>query len=124
MSGATIVVEELTTRVVEVEEAGETIVVVEVATQLVEVETAEAGPQGPQGPVGPQGPAGPASAFYEHVQASASATWTINHNLGFRPTVSAIDEGSQQIEGAVVHTSINQLVLSFATPIAGRARCT
>lgn len=120
MSGV-VVVEETATRVVEVVEAGETIVVEETATQLVEVQTSE---QGPQGPAGPPGPAGPASAFYEHEQSSASANWTINHNLGFRPTVSAIDTGSQQIEGAVVHTSINQLVLSFATPIAGRARCT
>lgn len=41
MSG-TIVVEEITTRVVEVVEAGETIVVEETATQLVEIETAAA----------------------------------------------------------------------------------
>jgi hypothetical protein len=112
MSSETFVVTENVVEVVEVlTEPTETVVLEEVVS-VVEVDVGRTGPQGP------------ASAFYEHVQSAASAAWTINHNLGFRPTVSAIDEGSQQIEGSVVHTSVNQLVMSFATPIAGRARCT
>lgn len=112
MSTETIVVIEERVEVVEITTEPTETVVIEERVEVVEIDVGRTGPQGP------------ASAFHEHVQSAASAAWTINHNLGFRPTVSAIDEGSQQIEGSVIHTSVNQLVLSFATPIAGRARCT
>jgi hypothetical protein len=39
--------------------------------------------QGPQGPPGPPG----TSLSYTHTQGSAASTWTVNHNLGFRPDV-------------------------------------
>ena len=35
---------------------------------------------------GPQGPGG-GGAAYVHTQSTPATTWTINHNLGFRPTV-------------------------------------
>lgn len=112
MSTETIVVVENVVEVVEVTTEPTETVVLEELVSVVEVDVGRTGPQGP------------ASAFFEHVQSAAAATWTINHNLGFRPAVSAINEGSQQVEGSVIHTSVNQLVLSFSIPIAGRARCT
>lgn len=64
------------------------------------------------------------SAAYVHTQASASATWTVNHNLGFRPAVEVLDAGGQKVHVAVVHTSVNQTVISANTPFTGTARFT
>ena len=71
--------------------------------------------------VGPQGPSG---AGYLHQQTSASTTWTINHNLGFRPAVELFDSGSQEIEGDVAHPSINQAIITVNPATAGSARLT
>lgn len=70
------------------------------------------------------GPQGPAGAGYFHQQISASATWTINHNLGFRPSVEIFDTGSQEIEGDVSHPSVNQAIITLSPAIAGTARLT
>ena len=59
-----------------------------------------------------------------HSQVSATTLWTINHNLGFRPSVSILDAGGNEIEADVVHTGTNQLVIHFAVPVAGVARLT
>lgn len=71
---------------------------------------------------GPQGPPGPSGAAYTYTQQTPSLTWTINHNLGTKPSVELLNAGSQEIEGDVVHTSSNQVVVSFNTAIAGTAR--
>ena len=69
---------------------------------------------------GPQGPAG--GVAYVHTQSTPSTTWTINHNLGYRPSVELLNTGSQEIEGDVVHTSVNQTVVTFTSAVAGQAR--
>jgi hypothetical protein len=79
---------------------------------------------GPQGAQGVAGPVGPASAFFIYNQATAASEWTINHNLGFKPSVQAFDTGSQQIEGMVTHLSINTTAIVFVVPVAGFARLT
>lgn len=71
---------------------------------------------------GPQGAAGANAEAYVHLQLAANATWTINHNLGYRPSVELLNTGSQEIEGDVVHTSVNQTVVSFSGAVAGQAR--
>ena len=73
---------------------------------------------------GPAGPPGPASAFYIHEQTVASATWTIAHNLGFKPSVELFGAGSQEIEGDIVHASANITTVYFTIPITGFARLT
>ncbi len=50
--------------------------------------------------------------------------WTINHNLGFRPAVEVFSVGGAEIDAAVLHTSVNQTVISFSTATAGSARFT
>ena len=70
------------------------------------------------------GPQGPAGAGYLHQQTSASTTWTINHNLGFRPAVELFDSGSQEIEGDVSPPSINQAIITVNPATAGSARLT
>ena len=71
---------------------------------------------------GPQGPAG--SGAYVFTQSTPSTTWTINHNLGFRPTVELLDAGSQEIDGEVAHPSVNQTVVTLNPATAGLARLT
>jgi len=63
-----------------------------------------------------------ASPAYIHNQPSASATWTIAHNLGFKPAVELLNTGSQEIEADVVHQSTNVCLVHFTTPTAGFAR--
>lgn len=70
------------------------------------------------------GPQGPAGAGYLHQQTSSSTTWTINHNLGFRPAVELFDSGSQEIEGDVAHPSINQAIITVNPATTGSARLT
>ncbi len=71
------------------------------------------------------GPPGPpsAAASYTHTQASASDTWTVNHNLGVKPHVAVLSPGGVEVEASVVHVSTNQCVIQFAAPYVGSARC-
>lgn len=59
---------------------------------------------------------------YVHTQSTPSTTWTINHNLGFRPSVELLDSGSQEIDADVSHPSVNQTVVTLKSATAGLAR--
>ena len=69
---------------------------------------------------GPQGPAG--GSAYIHQQPLPAATWVINHNLGYRPSVEILDSGSQEIEGEVSHPTVHQTVVTLSPATAGQAR--
>lgn len=71
---------------------------------------------------GPQGPAG--SGAYIHTQSTVAGTWTINHNMGFRPAVELLDSGSQEIDGDISHPTVNQTVVTLNPASAGLARLT
>lgn len=58
------------------------------------------------------------------VQSTPATQWTISHNLGFKPVVGVFSVGSQEIEAEVLHTTVNQTLISFTTPTAGFARLT
>ena len=91
-------------------EGDPTIVLTEAAT----------GPQGPAGATGPAGPSG-SSTTVVHDQASASATWTINHNQGRYPSIDIIDSAGNHVIGDIKHNSINQVVATFDNAFAGKA---
>lgn len=76
---------------------------------------------GSAGEPGPPGPPGPALPPYEHSQSSPAATWTVTHNLGFRPLVGVLDSGGSQVFGEVIHDSANQLRILFSTAFSGKA---
>jgi hypothetical protein len=80
---------------------------------------------GPRGPAGPPGPPGsPGSSDGEplvHTQSSASTTWLINHNFGFRPLVTVLSPGGAEVGAEVEHVSVNQVRISFAEPRSGSA---
>lgn len=69
---------------------------------------------------GPQGPPGGAAIVYQ--QAAPATVWTINHNLGYRPSVELLDAGSQEIDGDIAHPSINQTIVTLNPASAGLAR--
>jgi len=73
---------------------------------------------------GPQGPAGaftPSDIAYTHTQSVSSATWTINHNLGFNPVAVVLDSAGTQCEGAITYPSVNQMVITFTGAFTGTA---
>lgn len=61
---------------------------------------------------------------YVHQQAAPSALWTINHGLGYRPSVELFDSGGVEIDAEVIHASAVQTLVYFDTAIAGSARLT
>ena len=94
------------------------------------VTIAYGGPQGVQGPTGPTGATGPgglvagnipALVSYSHNQAAASATWSITHNLNFKPSVNVFDSAGTMVEGSVTHTNSNTLTVVFSASISGTA---
>lgn len=67
-------------------------------------------------------------ASYNFVQPTSNATWTINHNLNsfflatdaMRLTVAGVYQ--KILPHTVTLTSKNTMILTFETPISGRAR--
>jgi len=58
---------------------------------------------------------------YVHDQSSASATWTVTHNLNKRPAVSVVDSAGTLIICDVQYDSDNQVTLTFDDSTAGKA---
>lgn len=56
-----------------------------------------------------------------HDQASPSSTWTINHNLGRRPSVTIVDSSGNVQIGEVLYNSDNQITVNFAAAFGGYA---
>jgi hypothetical protein len=77
-------------------------------------------PTGQPGPQGPPGAAGQGLRF-EFQQTTPSATWIVNHNLGFRPNVSVWSLGGAEMLGELIHISANQVNIYFDNPVAGSA---
>jgi hypothetical protein len=68
------------------------------------------------------GGGGSGTSAYVHQQSAPAGTWTINHNLGFRPSVELLDSGGQEIDGEVSHPTVNQTVVALSPATAGLAR--
>lgn len=80
------------------------------------------GQRGPRGEQGPQGVPGVTQTIaYTHTQNTVSSTWTINHNLGFYPNVTATDVNKVVIEGTVSYPSATTATLSFGIATTGFA---
>ena len=137
-SAPLVVTERATETVVAVTEGSQTLVVEQATARVVAERTTEtvvaiaeggrgpAGPvgtgvPGPPGPTGPAGLSGAAAASYEHVQNAVSDTWTIVHNLGFRPNVTTFDSGGSVVEGDVSYLDLNTVIVRFTSAFAGGA---
>lgn len=60
---------------------------------------------------------------YTHVQTVASATWTVVHNLGYRPSVTVVDTADTQIIPGVRFVDENSVEVTFTGATAGKAYC-
>lgn len=56
-----------------------------------------------------------------HNQSSASAQWTITHNLGKYPSVSVVDSANNEVIGEVEYVTDTQLTIKFSAPFSGKA---
>lgn len=119
--------------------SGESITLeVQAAPELVQIDAGPPGAPGtpgtpgPQGPQGPQGPPGPLLVVdptgntvnptsYVHSQQMPSATWVINHNLGFVPAVTVTDTQGSVGTGDISVVDMNTVTVAFAYPFAGTA---
>jgi len=79
------------------------------------------GPQGPGGLDGVQSDEIVGLVSYRHIQNTASATWTIVHNLNFYPNVTIYNTADDQVEGSITHTNSTTLTINFSSSIAGKA---
>lgn len=72
--------------------------------------------------VGIQGPAGEdGDKHYRHVQATPAQVWVIDHTLDKFPAVTVVDSAGEQVEGNVLYTSQQQVVVSFTGTFSGEA---
>ena len=104
----TVNITEVTNTVTVTENGSSTVVTVPVTNTITAIT------QGPQGP--------PGGAAFVYQQVSPATTWTINHNLGYKPSVELLDSGSQEIDGEISHPSDNQTVVTLNPASAGLAR--
>lgn len=58
---------------------------------------------------------------YDHMQGAASSSWSITHNLGFKPNVTVIDSAGNIVEGEIAYTNSNSLTVSFQSAFSGNA---
>jgi hypothetical protein len=61
---------------------------------------------------------------YVHTQASASATWTITHDLGGQPSVTVVDSAGTVVVGEIRYDSNVVVTVLFTTPFSGYAYLT
>jgi len=59
--------------------------------------------------------------FYQHTQSTPSASWTITHNLGKKPSVTVVDSGGTEWQTEVQHIDENQCIARFSAPFSGKA---
>ena len=58
---------------------------------------------------------------YHHTQSTASATWTITHNLGWYPNVTVQDSSGSVVEGEIAYNNSNTLTVTFTGAFSGDA---
>lgn len=93
----------------------------ELTLQIAPFFKGDQGIQGDTGPAGPQGVPGAGDLNYTHNQGAASATWTVTHNLGKRPSVTVQDSANDQVDGDVFYNDLNTLTITFSAAFSGVA---
>ncbi len=68
-------------------------------------------------------PGTPGGTQYVHQQNSASASWNVNHNLGYTPHISIIMDDGTIVVADIDHVDTNSAVITFPTPYTGKAVC-
>jgi hypothetical protein len=71
----------------------------------------------------PPGGAGGDDAAYVHTQSTATAVWTVAHNLGKYPSVTVTDSAGSTILPDIHYDSTAQVTLTFGSPTSGLVFC-
>ena len=58
---------------------------------------------------------------YIHNQTLPSNTWVISHDLNKNPSITVVDSTGEEVEGAVVINSLNQITITFCAAFSGKA---
>jgi hypothetical protein len=80
-----------------------------------------AGAKGDKGDKGDTGDTGISGGSFTYTQSGVSDSWIISHGLGYRPAVTVIDSGGNQVEGDVVYTDSDNLTITFSAGFSGVA---
>lgn len=59
-----------------------------------------------------------------HTQGAVSNTWTINHTLGGKPSVTIVDSANTVVVGEVQYNSDMQVTVTFTAAFSGYAYLT
>lgn len=63
----------------------------------------------------------PRSIRYVHVQSAATNTWSVSHNLGYRPGgVTVVDSADNVVFGDVSYVNDNSLTITFSAAFGGK----
>lgn len=65
--------------------------------------------------------AGSTDKTYVHIQNTASATWTIQHDLGKFPSVTSVNINNIAMYGEVTYIDSNNLTINFSAGFSGKA---
>jgi hypothetical protein len=85
------------------------------------VKVTAGGPAGQPGPPGADGVDGDGSFYHEFVQAVPATEWTVHHALHRYPNVQVIlTDGTLAWGVDIDHLSVDEFVVRFEEPIAGR----
>jgi hypothetical protein len=98
--------------------------VVQITQSTNTITIASSGPQGPKGETGAAGANGTNGingGNFTFEQQTPSASWSITHNLGYRPAVTVQDYGKIILEGELNHITANNLTVKFSEAISGYA---
>lgn len=58
---------------------------------------------------------------YIHNQTLPTTDWVITHNLNKNPSITVVDSAGEEVEGAVVINSLNQVTITFCAAFSGKA---
>lgn len=58
---------------------------------------------------------------YVHTQSSISSSWVINHNLGFFPNVTVLDNSNRMLETYVQYNNVNTATIIMNSAASGKA---
>ena len=70
---------------------------------------------------GPPGP--PGGSGYTHHQVTASAVWTVAHNLGRHPSITVVDHLGGQLFPDVRYLDADLAQITHSVPLIGSAYC-
>ena len=67
------------------------------------------------------GGSGGSDKHFEYTQATPSATWEIEHNLGKEPAVSVVDSAGSSVVGDCKYINTNKIIITFSSAFSGKA---